>query len=707
MTQCIPYSDTINQYTKNDQQKSTTSSRKQHGMDKYAVYGRVYKLLSMFNEWTNKNEEEEDEKESVYQMVCAQYDSHSLSPFFKDYEAVISRIDSDRLFIQNKDKCAVSSCSSLKRNYRNRSVLSTDNLQRTALYFGLKHETEIIVIQHLDILHNALYHIIHCGLRAEPMDNALNAKRTKQNRKRRRTAFDQIRGFGVQQKQNKFVSYFGETKENDDEKGDGVHEYGVYAAGIRYYYHDRYRNIHVMGERIPGTPYPDYGNHGYKISDWFIIPKHSDLKQEILKNDSFSFSVQQWDSTALKAEYKWKEYNRSINRADELWHEAYGFTKDSIIGIQHILCLILYTDFDFLNTKLSETYRKRSSSESDQELKTRHSHFAHFGKFLKECVEVFGRGIYASNHKEFYHGINRKMLFNAFYSKFSAPTSTSLFKEVAVNFAGEGIVITIQNSKDLLNHFNCISFSAFPGEAEMLFISGLNPLPVIGLTDLSLSAVHDDHIRAIKILQTCLEGNASSDQLTESLYGTLTELLSIKLSSDSNPNEPDNASIPPYVADIFGHLLQSLPRITIDIGLFKVDIAGNYGNGIIRYGYNKLSALFMDASSEWIKLEIFNKLVPDIKHIHIKCIDIKTANYKYLPSIMVTDEILIDIHSALTSYWSLKSIQIYSPKNTSSSMSSLLRKYKDMFGASGYRVSVREKNNPQYGKCDVIRIKKQ
>eukprot|EP01084_Bolivina_argentea_P044599 82053_1 len=140
-----------------------------------------------------------------------------------------------------------------------------------------------------------------------------------------------------------------------------------------------------------------------------------------------------------------------------MWHKLYGYHKNTIIKLDNILCLLLYTNYDFVATKLTETYRRKTQSESDESLKNRHGHFVHLGKGLKETVEAFGIPLGKSKQKAFYHGINRKMLFNRFAAKFASPTSTTLFKDIAINFAGDGIVLTIKNSKVGMNYFNCIS----------------------------------------------------------------------------------------------------------------------------------------------------------------------------------------------------------------------------------------------------------
>ena len=87
-------------------------------------------------------------------------------------------------------------------------------------------------------------------------------------------------------------------------------------------------------------------------------------------------------------------------------------------------------------------------------------------------MECYGTYFAYSKIDEFHHGISSQMLFEGFRQTFCAPTSTTLQWSVAVTFANQagdnGMIITLRNDKLAASFFNCISFSDFGHESEML-----------------------------------------------------------------------------------------------------------------------------------------------------------------------------------------------------------------------------------------------
>ena len=103
---------------------------------------------------------------------------------------------------------------------------------------------------------------------------------------------------------------------------------------------------------------------------------------------------------------------------------------------------MFYTDYSKLCTKLSETYRKKTKFESDENLKQRHRNYWNWGKILNETVHCWGNRL---NYKPvwgdddeaepyipvLYHGISF-IYFNGFTTTFNSPTSMTPEIEVYV-----------------------------------------------------------------------------------------------------------------------------------------------------------------------------------------------------------------------------------------------------------------------------------
>eukprot|EP01084_Bolivina_argentea_P148053 258936_1 len=99
-----------------------------------------------------------------------------------------------------------------------------------------------------------------------------------------------------------------------------------------------------------------------------------------------------------------------------------------------------------------------------------------------------------SSIKRFYTGISSPMLFDSFSQTICCPLSTASSQAPALNFAENGILITIANSGGTLAHINCVPWSDYPHESECLWLGGYNPLTIIGLTHIPSSCDYSIYI---------------------------------------------------------------------------------------------------------------------------------------------------------------------------------------------------------------------
>eukprot|EP01084_Bolivina_argentea_P036411 67369_1 len=144
----------------------------------------------------------------------------------------------------------------------------------------------------------------------------------------------------------------------------------------------------------------------------------------------------------------------------------------------------------------------------------RHSFYANWGKYLRETIDCYGRSCDFEKEKIlFYHGLSRKILFTVVFANFCGPLSTTLQYSTAVMFAnqgtGNGIIITIMPSNDPLStFFNCVPWSDFAHESEMLWLGGMAPLAIIDLTEVDTGISHHKYITPITLFQCAfIRGN--------------------------------------------------------------------------------------------------------------------------------------------------------------------------------------------------------
>ena len=78
---------------------------------------------------------------------------------------------------------------------------------------------------------------------------------------------------------------------------------------------------------------------------------------------------------------------------DKMLH--YGIPTYSNISVEHILSVILYTDWTTLCTQFSATFRREHRNESLYSVKQRNAEYAVWSRLLRETVEYWGQNSYS------------------------------------------------------------------------------------------------------------------------------------------------------------------------------------------------------------------------------------------------------------------------------------------------------------------------
>eukprot|EP01083_Nonionella_stella_P012317 34947_1 len=132
---------------------------------------------------------------------------------------------------------------------------------------------------------------------------------------------------------------------------------------------------------------------------------------------------------------------------ESVWNTRRDFDRNAA----YPCCVVVHKSHS-VKYSSSRSFRRINGSESDNELKERHSHYGNWARILRETVECWGYRFFdtTQTRKTFYHGISKKMIFDGFSQFFCCPTSTTLKYYTAVVFAEEteheqhGIVISIK-----------------------------------------------------------------------------------------------------------------------------------------------------------------------------------------------------------------------------------------------------------------------
>lgn len=150
------------------------------------------------------------------------------------------------------------------------------------------------------------------------------------------------------------------------------------------------------------------------------------------------------------------------------------------LEMEHLISLILYTDFTELSADFTSTFRKKHPFEQLNDIKKRNREYWWLSKLLRETVEFFGdcRDDWSNGDIKgpFYTGMSVVLNMPHFMIRLCSPTSTSKQIEVAIKFGGEqGMVIELNSvdhqgidefNANYVRTFNCSWISRFKEEDE-------------------------------------------------------------------------------------------------------------------------------------------------------------------------------------------------------------------------------------------------
>lgn len=399
-----------------------------------------------------------------------------------------------------------------------------------------------------------------------------------------------------------------------------------------------------------------------------MLTKYSSLKEELLANNMYHITQGQWndvseevrhyhDTNYCKERSKFKTHTLSTtNGAQHTEDDAH-----SVMGIEHVLALLLYTNFSILRHHFLKTYYRRRiatdqrhshphhhvspspssiphEKESHLSLRSRHSNFAIFARLLNEAVQWFGAETADSC---FYHILNSlKIVFNSTTTQICIPLSTSTNYHVMLNQHMEieeekgmrnnkycGMILTLHASHEHnARYFDTSFLSKFVNEEEALFIGGHTYLlfadiiqPVIGLK-------YAMFLRAFTVIGCVMKGDWYQSpefqatlprKLQQYVLDLLYYQLSLSQSSDMMPFDAEQA-IPEYMAKVLYFYCTNINELTLNWSALTLAHNKKYAHW---HGYLFLHKLLLCAShhhhQQFINLNVLYSLFPNLTLIKL------------------------------------------------------------------------------------------
>eukprot|EP01084_Bolivina_argentea_P274275 467435_1 len=385
-------------------------SIKQNEDNEVAIYQKViYNNLQHQLSITRRNSEIQNNMydESYDDTQLLNDYQHLLSAHAAEFEIIHHTLVEDS---NDGIYCQLSKCHAVQRNRRDRYLLSNNENQVREMFFNANDNTEIIRQEFLDTIHCHYFHSFDTGFAFTDNEKEAIGKQVQQQHDETKTSDAENNDFVIEEiikmvfpKQNTMKTVIGANEHNDkfktiiEEKQDDTTSY--YSFGHKFFYWEYFKNnVEFVEKYKPEREYLDGNlapNPGYTLAQWYIAAKFRTFKSELLHNNVVCMSMGQYQRCLEKAN---KKHNTIHGRALQCRQISkvlssfalYCIRPDDTISVDHILAIMVYCNFDYLQSKFSETYRRIPANETVESLQKRHSNYHHFGRLLREFVECFG-----------------------------------------------------------------------------------------------------------------------------------------------------------------------------------------------------------------------------------------------------------------------------------------------------------------------------
>eukprot|EP01084_Bolivina_argentea_P300976 519107_1 len=531
-------------------------------------------------------------------------------------------------------KCDLNHCQSVRRNYRNRVDVNS-NYNKLINNLCSK---DSVMMSIMDQIHSYCLHTFDIGYRLTTKEKQaimvkLQSDDNKQDTgsgdisfvklnsvlKKKRVHYGTI---SEGKQHSKFVTAFNyqqqEAKYNKlsepvsvSIKDEDIKDEDKYAGGkqriLVYSFSEAFRYVKTKNEFIHNDEIP-------------VSKKYVNLKDEILNNAICHVNADVWTQVQTKVEQylQCDRVRRSFNDSNHNYH--WNTTKLTVI--------VLYTDYDDLSYKFSESFRKIKSNETTEQLVSRHRNYYWFASTLLNTVNCHSYGYRNSCQ---YHGISTMMSFNTTIAQFNHPTSTTKRIEVASHFAtNSGIILQLKIFKDSWGHgyvkyLDCSWISVYANEDEMLYFRS-GALQFSNIIICATGNTCKQFLHPFNILISAMNGDSinKSDYMSESVSKKEQKLI---LSMLKNKIKVDDE----YFMSIFNQYRKNKMYVKLDI--YYITRKG-FG------GYTFLADLLLtqpnDVLNSWIHMKM-------VLNLFVNCKEIVLTNFGAREPVYITKKYINSI----------------------------------------------------------------
>eukprot|EP01084_Bolivina_argentea_P160807 279990_1 len=294
------------------------------------------------------------------------------------------------------------------------------------------------------------------------------------------------------------------------------------------------------------------------------------MKHELLSNEIHTVLETVWDDTLSKAlTYLQMQSVQDNYRANNVGHarsNKYGITMGELIGVDNIIAILFYCNFDTLQQQFRKTFRKINPYDSDEDIVQRHvRNFFWIGRALYVAVNYFGKRM--NKNSVVWRCFSSKILFANFAIYFDHPTLTTTRQTIAKKCCNsEGIILKLKSkyNRNCAWMLDVSLFSDCTDYCEKLFLNETLIIADILTSKNKKWTSHGKYMQSCLYFNKITTGNAVdlewNIKATQLIQNTLAKIIIDSLINTYNENNTSTQKIPDCIRVLFKHYCYKMER---------------------------------------------------------------------------------------------------------------------------------------------------
>ena len=522
-------------------------------------FRRIKQRLQIYKSWiVNQTTETVINDRGIYEEINC-----DISDLLDDYHHIVKCHNLSDLYDNLDSKCDqnVIECISLKRNYRNKLSNQNENIHSELYFVNQTDYVNIACQQILDQIHSYLLHSYHCGysLKQSDISCIMNIHNTESDFLSGQSP--EIKAVQVTLKRYKEESECDkllDALKQSDKKQMRYNEYPVHDFGTRFSY--------------------------YGKCDGVSRPKYKNIQQELLQCDSFNFNLNEWNIINIKAKYHLNKSMYKITCRLDTSSHCNIYEEGALITIEHLICLLIYTNYYEIKYYFCNTFKKLYLSEPDKKRLKRHSIFSNMGRLLQEAVNLFGFSNMKENTnwgvpklKYIYYGLNEIKSFYFMLGAFKRHGPMSTHRNLIPALSSyKGIILKTEYIASG-RHFWSEYLSDFTGQQEILLMgryrNSFNFRTVINICN---GIDYYPYIAALNVIESFTRNSwgvliEDTNNLNPKIHSIVVQLFNYAINGCKDDDDKYLNKCPKYIKALWRlHLTRSIIIIPVNYILTKL-----------------------------------------------------------------------------------------------------------------------------------------